>query len=40
MQARSYSIEVIDSKDPSVQLMISGPSIKDLVKDLVAEIKA
>ena len=37
--ARSYSIEIIDSKDPSVQLTISKPSIKDLFKDLLAEIK-
>ena len=26
--ARSYGIEVIDSKDPSVQLTISKPSIE------------
>ena len=29
--ARSYSVEVIDSKNPSVQLMISRPSFKDLL---------
>ena len=37
--ARSYSIEIIDSKDPSVQLTINKPSIKDLFKDLLNEIK-
>ena len=37
--ARSYSIEIIDSKYPSVQLTISKPSIKDLFKDLLNEIK-
>ena len=36
---RSYSVEVIDSKDPSIQFTISRPSIKDLFKDLLAEIK-
>ena len=35
----TYSVEVIDSKDPSVQLTISRPSVKDLLKDLLAEIK-
>ena len=35
--ARSYSFEVIDSKDQSV---ISRPSIKDLFKDLLTEIKS
>ena len=34
----SYSVEVIDSKDPSVQLTISRPNIKDLLKDLLNEI--
>ena len=37
--ARSYSIEIIDSKDPSVQFSISNPAIKDLFKDLLDEIK-
>ena len=37
--ARSYSIEVIDLKNPSVQLTISKPSIEDLFKDLLDEIK-
>ena len=36
---RSYSIEIIDSKDPSVQLTISKPSIKDFFKELLNEIK-
>ena len=34
-----YSIEIIDSKDPSVQLTLSRPSIKELFKDLLNEIK-
>ena len=33
--ARSYGIEITDSKDPSVQLTISKPSIEDLLKDLL-----
>ena len=37
--ARSYSIEIIDSKDPSVQLKNSKPSIIDLLKDLIVETK-
>ena len=37
--AHSYSVEVINSEDPSVQLTISRPSIKDLFKDLLPEIK-
>ena len=37
--ARSYSIEVIDSKYPLVQLTVSRSSIKDLFKDLIAEIE-
>ena len=32
--ACSYSDEIIDSRDPSVPLTISRPSIKDLFKDL------
>ena len=38
--ARSYSIEIIDSKDPSVQLKNSKPNITDLLKDLIVETKA
>ena len=30
--ARSYSIEIIDSKDPSVQLTANKPSIEDFFK--------
>ena len=37
--ARSYRIEIIDSKDPSVQLTVSKSSIKDLFKDFLDEIK-
>ena len=37
--ARSYSIEIINLKDPSVQLTISKPSIKEIFKDLLDEIK-
>lgn len=37
--ALSYSVKVIDSKDSSVRLTISRPNIKDLIKDLLSEIK-
>ena len=37
--ARKYKIEIIDSKDPLVQLEASKSSIKDLFKDLLNEIK-
>ena len=37
--ARSYRIEIKDSKDPSVQLIASKSSIKDLFKNLLYEIK-
>ena len=37
--ARSYRIEIIDSKDPSVQLTVSKSRIKDLFKDFLDEIK-
>ena len=37
--ARSFSIEIIDSKDPSVQFTIRKPSIKDLFENLLNEIK-
>ena len=33
--ARIYSVEVIASKDSSVQLKINRPNIKDLFKDLL-----
>ena len=36
---RIYSIEIIDSKDPSVQLRTRKPIIEVLFKDLLAEIK-
>ena len=36
---RSYKIEIIDSKDPLVQLEASRSSIKDLFKDLLDEIR-
>ena len=37
--ARSYNIELTDLTDLSVQLTISKPSIQDLFKDLLGEIK-
>ena len=37
--ARIYKIEIIDSKDPLVQLEASKSNIKDLFKDLLHEIK-
>ena len=37
--ARSYKVEIVDSKDPLVQLEASKSSIKDLFKDLLDEIK-
>ena len=36
---RSHSIELIDLKDPLVQLTISKPSIQDMFKHLLSEIK-
>ena len=36
---RNCSVEVIDSKDSSTQLTIISSSIKDLDKDLLAEIR-
>ena len=36
---RSYSIEIIDEKDPLVQLNSSKSCIKDLFKDLLYEMK-
>ena len=38
--ARSYKIEIIDSKDPLAHSEASQSSIKDLFKDLLDEIKA
>ena len=32
--ARSHSIEIIDPKDPSVQLTISKPSIEDFLSEI------
>ena len=37
--ARSYRIEIIDLKDPLVQLQASKSSIKDLFKDLLNEME-
>ena len=37
--ARSYSIEIIDWKDPPVQFKISKPTTKDFLKYLLDEIK-
>ena len=37
---RSYKIEIIDPKDPLVQLEASKLSIKDLFKDLLNEMKS
>ena len=37
--ARSYEIEIIDSKDPLAQLEASKSSIEDLFKDLLNERK-
>ena len=37
--ARSYKIEIVDKKDPIVQLKASELSIKDLFKDHLNEIK-
>ena len=38
--ARSYNLEIIDSKDPSVQLTASKPSIEDFFDDLLNENKS
>ena len=38
--AKSYKIEIIDSKDPLAQLEASKSSIEDLFKDLLNEIKS
>ena len=37
--SRSYKIEIIDSKDPLVQLEASKSSIEDLFKELLIEMK-
>ena len=37
--ARNYKIEIVDKKDPIVQLKASKLSIKDLFKDLLSGIK-
>ena len=37
--ARSYKVEIIDSKDPLAQLEASKSSIEDLFKDLLNETK-
>ena len=37
--SRSYSIEIIDSEDPSFQLTVSKTSIKYMFKNLLDEIK-
>ena len=38
--ARSYKVEIIDPKDPLIQLEASKSSIKDLFKDLLNEMKS
>ena len=37
--ARSYKVNIVDKKDPLVQLEVSKSSIEDLLKDLLNEIK-
>ena len=37
--ARSYKVEIVDQKDPLVQLEVSKSSIEDLFKDLLNDIK-
>ena len=37
--ARSYKVEIVDWKNPLGQLQASKSSIKDLLKDLLDEIK-
>ena len=37
--ARNYKVEIVDKKDPLVQLEVSKSSIEDLFKDLLNEIK-
>ena len=38
--ARSYKVEIVDSKDPLAQLKPSKSSISNLFKDLLDEIKS
>ena len=37
--ARSYKVEIVDHRDPLVQLEASKSSIRDLFKDLLNEMK-
>ena len=37
--ARSYKVEIVDKKDPLVQLEVSKSSVEDLFKDLLNEVK-
>ena len=37
--ARSYKVEIVDHKDPLIQLEATKSSIKDLFKDLLNEMK-
>ena len=37
--ARSYKVEIVDRKDPLVQLQANKSSIDDLFKDLLNEMK-
>ena len=37
--ARSYKVEIVDSRDPLVRLEASKSSIKDLSEDLLNEMK-
>ena len=37
--ARNYDVEIIDSRESSIQLTISRPSIKEFFNDLLAGIK-
>ena len=37
--ARSYKVEIVDHKDPLILLEASKSSIKDLLKDLLNEMK-
>ena len=37
--ARSYQVEIVDHKDPLIQLDASKSSIKDLFKDLLNKMK-
>ena len=37
--AMSYKVQIVEKKDPSIQLEASKTSIKDLFKDLLDEIK-